>query len=206
MFQDRMKRGIFVVAELEGAVRDEVLAIQRWADPKLTKGTTPHVTLIGSSGAGPIAPDTTAAHLRTLLGPVASDTPPLVLHFEHPVRFMQTDIIVLPLDPHGPLRTLHERIMASGLRFQPARFHFSPHCTLSYFPSMTPAMQRRLLRVRIEHPVIISRIQFYLTRDPQPARQLLELTLGMGHEPAGRRNAERGTGSRSRSGKLASNR
>jgi len=129
-----------------------------------------------------------------------------VLHFEHPVRFMQTDIIVLPLDPHGPLRTLHERIMASGLRFQPARFHFSPHCTLSYFPSMTPAMQRRLLRVRIEHPVIISRIQFYLTRDPQPARQLLELKLGMGHEPAGRRNAERGTGSRSRSGKLASNR
>lgn len=201
-----MKRGIFVVAELEGAVRDEVLAIQRWADPKLTKGTTPHVTLIGSSGAGPIAPDTTAARLRTLLGPVTSDTPPMVLHFDRPVRFMQTDIIVLPLDPHGPLRTLHERIMASGLRFQPARFHFSPHCTLSYFPTMTPAMQRRLLRVRIEHPVIISRIQFYLTRDPQPARQLLELTLGMGREPAGLRNAERATGSRSRSGKLASHR
>lgn len=173
-----MTRGIFVVAELEGKVRDDVLAVQRWADPKLATGTTPHITLIGSSGAGPIAADTPVTRLSELVEPIAIDTPPLTLRFEAPVRFMQTDIIVLPLDPHGPLRTLHERIVASGLRFQRARFHFSPHCTLSFFQTMTPALQRRLLQVRITEPAMIARLQFYRSRDPQPARKVWEVKLG----------------------------
>jgi len=49
-----MKRGFFIVAELTGPSRDAVLEVQRWADPKLAKDTTPHITLVGSSGVGPI--------------------------------------------------------------------------------------------------------------------------------------------------------
>ena len=37
---------------------------------------------------------------------------------------MQTDIIVLPIDPHGPLRILHDRIITSGLPFYAGAVHF----------------------------------------------------------------------------------
>ena len=179
-----MKRGIFVVAELTGAALEEVRAVQRWADPKLASGTTPHVTLAGSSGVGPIPEDTPIERLEALLEPIARSTPPITVHFGPPMRFMQTEIIVLPLDPHGPLRTLHERIATSGLQFERARFSFSPHCTLSFFPTLTPATERRLLRVRVRTPVVIGSVQLYLTVGPQPARKLLDLTLGVGGKRA----------------------
>jgi 2'-5' RNA ligase len=173
-----MTRGIFVVAELTGRAREEVAAVQQWADPKLANGSTPHITLVGSSGVGPIAPDTPVARLRELVAPVAASTPPITVHFGAPMRFMQTNIIVLPIDPHGPLRTLHERIATSGLRFARPRFAYSPHCTLSFYQTQTPELQRRLLSVRIDAPVIIDRLQFYYSLDPQPARKVLELALG----------------------------
>jgi 2'-5' RNA ligase len=172
-----MKSGIFVVAELTGEVRERVAEIQRWADPKLATASPPHITLVGSSGVGPIPGRTPIARIRELLEPIVSETPPIRVHFGPPMRFMQTDIIVLPIDPHGPLRTLHERIATSGLTFEQARFSFSPHCTLTFFPTLTPATRRRLLSVRVPDPVVIDRLQFYLTLDPQPARKVLELEL-----------------------------
>ena len=54
---------------------------------------------------------------------------------------------------------------------------FSPHCTLSFYPTLTPQSERELLAVRVEAPARIERLQIYLTRDPQPAKKLLELVL-----------------------------
>ena len=99
------------------------------------------------------------------------------LIFERPHRFMQTEIVSLPLDPHGPLRTLHERIARSGLRFMPARFQFTPHVTLSFYPTLTLKRERELLSLRVPEPCIVERMQVYLTRDPQPSVKLLELEL-----------------------------
>ena len=174
-----MRSGIFIVAELSGPVRDQVSAVHRACDPRLAKMTPPHITLAGSSGVGPIPGGTRIESLRAAVAPIAASTAPMTLRFGPPVRFMQTDIVVLPLDPHGPLRTLHERIASSGLVFEQARFPFSPHCTLSFFPTLTPELRRRLLAVRIAEPVVIDRLQFYLTRDPQPSRKVLELPLGV---------------------------
>jgi hypothetical protein len=84
---------------------------------------------------------------------------------------------VLPLDPHGPLRTLHERIARSGLEFARPRFAFTPHCTLSFYPTHPPVTLRRLLALRIETPAVIDRISIQHTMDPQPSRTLFELQL-----------------------------
>ena len=173
-----MKRGYFIVAPVTGAAGDAIAAIQRWADPKLAKGTTPHVTLVGSSGVGPIPPDTSVRALRDALTPVIEATAPISLHFGAPMRFMQTDIIVLPLDPHGSLRALHEAIATSGLRFARPRFSFSPHCTLNFFTTLTPQSERRLLHVRVPEPVVLDRIQCFLTFEPVGGRQVLDLPLG----------------------------
>ena len=176
----RRAAGIFVLAELGGEAGERIAEIQRRYDPKLAAQSTPHVTLVGSSGAGPIAPSTTTADLETRLGPIAAATPPLSLELGPPMRFMQTEIVVLPLSPYGPLRALHERIVTSGLRFARARFAFSPHATLSFYPTLAPATRRELLALRVREPARVDRLSFYLTNDPQPRVKLLELPLAAG--------------------------
>ncbi len=178
--------GIFVIAELPGEAGEQVRALQQRFDPKLARLTPPHITLAGSSGVGPIPTDTPVERIREALAPIAASTAPMALQFQLPHRFMQTEIVSLPLDPHGPLRTLHERIARCGLPFRSARFQFTPHCTLSFYPTLTPAREREILAVRVTAPARIERLQIYLTRDPQPARKLLELELTDGGEPLAR--------------------
>jgi 2'-5' RNA ligase len=137
----------------------------------------PHITIVGSSGAGPIAPATPILELRSILEPIASSTPPLTLQLGRPVRFMQTEIIVLPLNPHGPLRELHERIKRSGVMYARPRFAFTPHITLSFYRELDAAERRALLSLRIDEPVRITEIECSLSNDPQPARHLLTLPL-----------------------------
>ena len=169
--------GIFIIASIGAAATERIAAIQREFDPKLAVSSPPHVTIAGSSGVGPMDPTTSLEEIRAALEPIVASTPPLILPFDPPIRFMQTTIIVLPLDPHGPLRTLHERIATSGLRFERPRFAFTPHSTLSFYPTHPPAAMRRLLSIRIEEPAVIDRLSIQHTMDPQPSRTLMELDL-----------------------------
>jgi 2'-5' RNA ligase len=151
--------------------------IQQRFDPKLARQLPPHITLVGSSGMGPIAPSTSVAELRAKLEPIAATTPPLTLALGHPVRFMQTEIIVLPLRPHGPLRELHERIARSGLTYARPRFSFTPHITLSFYRQLSAEERRALLAIRIDEVAEVNRIECSLSNDPQPARLLMSLPL-----------------------------
>jgi len=170
--------GIFIVSELAGSVREKVHAIQRIYDPKLAKGTPPHITVAGSSGIGPLPVDTPVDRVRAVLEPIARRTRPITVHFERPHRYMTTDIVVLPVDPHGPLRTLHEAIANSGLIFEGSRHRYSPHCTLSFYRTLTPQTERKLMAVTVLEPVVITRLQFYFSLDLVASRKVLELTLG----------------------------
>jgi 2'-5' RNA ligase len=174
--------GIFILAELPLEIADRVRAINERYDPKLSRYKPPHLTLTGSSGAGPIPPSVSVEEMREKLEPITRDTAPITLSFQPPRRFMQTDIIVLPMDPHGPLRVLHDRIITSGLPFTRARYTFSPHSTLSLYQSLDTKSIRELLKTRIPEPFVISAIQLYHTRDPQPSRKLLELPLTGGSQ------------------------
>jgi 2'-5' RNA ligase len=178
-FEDwRGAAGIFVLVMLRGRVAEVVRELQLRFDRKLAALAPPHITVIGSSGAGPIAPSVSTARLRSALEPVARATEPMLLKLGRPIRFIQTDTIALPLDPHGPLRDLHNRIRASGLPMAHSRHAFTPHVTLSLYPSQPRDALEELLRVRIEEPVIVDHIVCSLTREPEPPRPLLELPLG----------------------------
>lgn len=166
------------MSELTGDVRERVHAIQRVYDHKLAKGTPPHITLAGSSGVGPLPVDTSADRISEVLEPIVRGTPPITVRFERPHRYMTTDIVVLPVDPHGPIRTLHEQIAGSGLRFERSRHRFSPHCTLSFYRTLTPANERKLMAVRVEELAVITHLQFYLTLDLVASRKVVELQLG----------------------------
>ncbi len=175
-------RGIFVIVPITGALGERIADIQRANDPRLAKIWAPHFTLLGSSGVGPILPHHTPAQLRAALAPVAQATPPLTLPFGAPERFTGRDIVVLPLDPHGPLRQLHDRLRdalsAAGVQTYAARFPFTPHVTLTMYPPLTRAREQRLLALRIEEPLPIDRLSVVLTQEPQAPRELLTLPLG----------------------------
>jgi 2'-5' RNA ligase len=174
--------GIFIIAELGGEAGEQIRAINERFDPRLARYKAPHVTITGSSGVGPIPGSVTTMELWEKLAPIASTTAPMTLRFGPPMRFMQTEIVVLPLDPHGQLRAFHDRLATSGLPFGKARFTFSPHCTLSLYPTLTADTARALLAMRVLASAVIDRIQLYQALDPQPSRKLLELTLTDGSE------------------------
>ncbi len=179
-----MKSGIFVIAEIQGPAAKRIRKIQKRFDPRLAREWPPHVTLAGSSGMGPIEAETPIDELRSRLEPIARATPPMLLAFGHPIRFMQTNIVVLPLNPHGPLRTLHERIKSSGLRYDHPRFYFTPHVTLSFYPEHPLDRLRELLALRVEEPADIESIQIYHTRQDKESKKLLELKLTGDVRPA----------------------
>lgn len=168
---------IFILAEVRGEVGRRIHAIQKRFDPRLANSAPPHLTLAGSSGVGPVHAGTSADALRAALEPIAATTAPIGLRFSPPHRFMQTNVVVLPLDPHGPLRELHDAIARSGLPFSQARYTFTPHVTLSFYPELTPDAARLLLAERIDDRVTLDRVQAYLTREPQPSTKLFELEL-----------------------------
>jgi len=172
------QNGIFIIAEIAGEAGRQIREINERYDPRLARYKAPHVTITGSSGAGPIPPNVTKTELWDKLAPITSSTEVMNLRFQAPMRFMQSDIIVLPLDPHGPLRVFHDRIATSGLPFLGARFTFSPHCTLSLYPSLTRDTERELLSLRITDNARIDRITVYQTLDPQPSKKLLDLPFG----------------------------
>ena len=174
--------GIFILAELKGEAGRQLREINERYDQRLARYRPPHLTITGSSGVGPIPSDVPVKELRAKLEPITSTTSPLELSLRPAQRFLQTNIIVLPLDHFGPLRELHDRIANSGLPFARSRHTFSPHCTLSLYVTHPAEVEQELLRTKISDTVLIDAIQLYHTRDPQPSRLLLELPLTGGSE------------------------
>ena len=169
--------GIFVTAELDGALGDRIRAVQRRWDPRLANELPPHVTLIGSSGAGPIASDTPVATLRAAIEPIAARTPPLALTFDSPLRFIGREIVVLPLSPHGPLRALHEALKGAGLSYAPTRWPFTPHCTLNFYATLTAESLAALFAVRESAPWTLHTLRVYHTRQAERPRLLFDAPL-----------------------------
>lgn len=174
----RRPAGFFILAPIAGAAAALIQALQLRYDPKLAAAHPPHLTLSGSSGLGPITPGTPTEELRRRLAPVTSTTPVLTLPFGAPQRFMQTNVVSLPLDPHGAIRALHDRIARCGLPFGPSRFTFTPHVTLNLYRTLSPEAVRELLATRIREPAIIDRLIVTATDDPEPPRTVLELPFG----------------------------
>ena len=169
---------IFITAEIEGALATRIRAVQERFDPKLARELPPHVTLIGSSGAGPIAADTPVEDLRLKVEAVTGTVAPLTLSFRPPLRFIGREIVVLPLDPHGPLRALHDALRGSGVRYETARWPFTPHCTLNYYATLTPASLNALLAVREPEPWVLHTLRVYHTRDGSVPKLLFDAPLG----------------------------
>jgi 2'-5' RNA ligase len=172
-----VKPGIIVMSELRGEIAARVLEIQRRVDPRMAAELPPHVTITGSSGMGPISPDVSDEALAAALAPVAAATAPFTVRLQPPMRFMQSTVVVMPIDPNGPIRALHERVKTSGVAYEVARFTFTPHLTLSFYPELPRDTLRELLRTRIDEPLPIDSIQAYRAIDLTRTKKILDLPL-----------------------------
>jgi 2'-5' RNA ligase len=170
-------KGIFITAELEGELATRIHALQMEFDPKMARALPPHITLTGSSGVGPIPTDTPLVTLKGAILPLAATTAPVTVRFGPPERFVGRNIVSLRMDPHGPLRALHEKIATCGLPFMPARFPFTPHCTLNLYPELTATKLRKMMAVRITEPFTIRLLRVYHTQEPQAPVLLFDAPL-----------------------------
>jgi len=157
---------IFILAAIGGAVGTRLHDLQKRYDPKLARAFPPHVTLAGSSGLGAVHAGTPAADIRAALERVAAESEPLQLALSPPHRFMQTNIVSFPLDPNGPIRELHERLGKSGLKFEQAKFTFTPHVTLSFYPELTRERAKELLAIRVDDEIVLDRLEAWRTKEP----------------------------------------
>ena len=177
-----MKPGIVIVAELTGALANRIHAVQERFDPRMAAELPPHLTLIGSSGMGPISVHTAPERLREVLIPALAGVARMTLHFEAPMRFMQSDVVVLPVDPNGAVRSLHEsmaeRIRAAKIVTERPRFTFTPHCTLSFYRELPPTELRELLAMRFDDAFVVDAVQAYRATGPRGTQRILELELG----------------------------
>jgi hypothetical protein len=75
------------------------------------------------------------------------------------------------------MRALHDRIARTGLPFAGAKFSFTPHATLSFYPTLAADALRALLAVRVRAPAVIDRVVVSHTRSPQPPVRWGEVVL-----------------------------
>jgi 2'-5' RNA ligase len=170
-----VKPGIIVMSELEGEIAARVLDVQRRFDPRVAAELPPHVTITGSSGMGPISPDTTDEQIVEALKTVAEASTPFSVALQPPMQFMQSTVVVMPIDPNGPIRALHERIKSSGLSYERPRFTFTPHVTLSFYPELSREALRELTRFRVKEPIVIDKIQAYRALDLTRSIRVIDL-------------------------------
>lgn len=172
-----MKPGIIVMSEIGGELSARLRAVQERYDPRMAAELPPHITITGSSGMGPITPETTDEDIRRALALVAASVAPFRVRLEPPMRFMQSTVVVMQIDPNGPIRALHEQIKRSGLSYEQPRFTFTPHLTLSFYPELTRERLRELVRIRFDEPVAIDSIQAYRAIDLTRTKKVLDLPL-----------------------------
>src|SRR4051812_1598851 len=174
-----MKPGVIVMSELPPPLADRIRELQLRFDPRMANELPPHITITGSSGMGPIPPSTTDEEIRAALDVVAASTPPFTIELQPPMRFMQSLVVVMPIDPNGPIRALHEKIKLSGLSYEQPRFTFTPHLTLSFYPELSRERLRDLLRFRITEPLTIDSIQAYRAVDLTRTIKVVDLPLSV---------------------------
>lgn len=165
------------MSELHGPLAERVLELQRRFDPRMAAELPPHITIAGSSGMGPIRPSVTDDEIHAALESVASATPRITVVLQAPMQFMQSNVVVMQIDPNGPIRALHERIKSSGLSYEPARFTFTPHLTLSFYPELTRDRLRELRTFRVTEPLVIDAIQAYRAVDITRTLKIADLSL-----------------------------
>jgi len=119
------------------------------------------ITVAGAGGVGAPRSRDDPRRLFETLERIVSRTPIITGRLGDPLRFPDSDVIVLqPADPE-PLRLLHHEIANSGIDFETSPFEYVPHCTLSQKPNPPPDEVERLLAAQIVGDFVAPTLSVY---------------------------------------------
>lgn len=158
----------YVVLELPDPVAAQVLALRRRYDARLA-GYPAEITLAGSSGLGTLATGQSETGVFDRLQALAHAHLPLPARFVAIRRFATGPVIWLQPEDPAPLEAFHRALAGSGLAFQPHRFAYTPHCSLSTTTLAAEQQEHLLAEAVPAERFILRRLALYEVVEGRPA-------------------------------------
>ncbi|MBA3779487.1 MAG: 2'-5' RNA ligase family protein [Chloroflexi bacterium] len=157
----------YVCLDLPEPAASEVLAIRRAHGDDFRAALAAEITVAGSGGVGEFEPGQDPDEVFRVIDAIAARTAPIPASFGPVIRFPGTDIFVFTLQDEAPIRALHRKLAESPIRWRPAPYDFTPHCTLRSRSSVTDAEARELLATPQPHPFVLDTLSVYeISADP----------------------------------------
>lgn len=120
---------------------------------------------------------------------VAAESLPIHTSFLKADRLPDSDTFIMRLADETPFRDLRERIILTGIAFQPSEHPFIPHCTLRTRSPVSYEDSHTLLSTEIPGPMVLGTLSIYrLTRAATPSGVNCDLRQRL---PLGARRVDR---------------
>ncbi|HRV76384.1 MAG: 2'-5' RNA ligase family protein [Candidatus Nomurabacteria bacterium] len=140
----------YIVLELPEPIASTIRKVRAEQGDNFQASMPTEITIVGSSGVGCIAQDQDPDELFKTIDEIAASTPPITVSFDKVHRFPGTDIVVMKLKDETSVRSLHQRFVESGIKFQDSNFAYMPHCTLRSKSPLADQEMEELSKLKIE--------------------------------------------------------
>jgi 2'-5' RNA ligase len=159
-------RDTYIVLELPEPTASTIHDIRAKLGDDFQASMPTEITIVGSSGVGCIAQDQDPDELFKTIDEIAASTSPITVSFDKVYRFPGTDIVVIKLKDETLVRSLHQRFVESGVKFQDNDFAYMPHCTLKSKSPLTDREMEKLSKVKIEGDFTLRTLSVYTMPPP----------------------------------------
>ncbi len=166
----------YIVLELPEPIAGEIRKIRTEQGDDFQASMPTEITIVGSSGVGCIAHDQDPDELFKIIDEIAASTSPITVSFDKAHRFPGTDIVVMKLKDDTLVRSLHQKFVDSGIKFQHTDFPFVPHCTLRSKSLLIDQEMEELSKLKIEGEFTLQTISVYTM--PPPGKLIYTAELG----------------------------
>lgn len=151
----------FVVLDMPPHVEQHVRHIRK-AYGSARQFLPVEITVAGSSGVGVFDETQDPDEALRTVERIARETKSFSMSFTRVTRFPESGVFYYEIADTAPLVAVHERLAASGMRFKPNPFPFSPHLTIDTFDEATPELERELLALPLpEGPFTVTSMSVY---------------------------------------------
>jgi 2'-5' RNA ligase len=168
-------RNTYIVLDLPKSIASTIHKIRAEQGDDFQASMPNEITVVGSSGVGPIAQDQDPDEFFKIIDEIAATTPPITVSFDKVHRFPGTDTVVMKLKNETLIQSLHQRFVESGIKFQDIDFAYEPHCTLRSKSPLTDQEMEELSKLKIEGDFTLQTLSVYAM--PPPGKLLHTVQL-----------------------------
>lgn len=177
-----LPRNTYVVLEIPPPFAERVLEVRQRERDFFRWSLVAETTVSGSGGTGPLLTHVDPIRVYEILDQIAARTAPITTSFGPPRRFPNSDVFYLSFSDEAPLRSLHDRIATSDLRFSPVPFAFVPHVTLRGRSPVSDAEATNVLATRLPGDFTLETLSLYQLVWREPPSDRFETLLCLLHQ------------------------